>query len=84
MKTVNTPAAKRTREQIDRDASKSRDAHRKGHGHHQKRAKKVAAPVKDEVGATVSSLLALVLVLVLVVVLLLLLMRRGPRSSPHL
>eukprot|EP00904_Undaria_pinnatifida_P011061 jgi/Undpi1/7085/HiC_scaffold_22.g09559.m1 len=52
VKTVNTPAAKRTREQIDRDASKSRDAHRKGHGHHQKRAKKVAAPVKDEVGAT--------------------------------
>lgn len=50
---MDTPAAKRTREEIDRDAARSRDAHRRGHGHHQKRGKKVAAPVDDEAGAKV-------------------------------
>lgn len=53
MKNVDIPAAKRTREEIDLDAARSRDAHRRGHGHHQKKAKKVAAPVEDEVGAKV-------------------------------
>lgn len=54
VKNVDRPPSKRTKEEVMKDAAKDRDAHRKGHGHHQKRAKKVARPVaSDDDGAPV-------------------------------
>jgi len=45
VKNIKKPApAKRTKEELAKDAAKARDAHRKGHGHHQKKARKFADP----------------------------------------
>lgn len=48
VKNVNPAPAKRSKVEVERDAAKARDVHRKGHGHHQKRAKKVAQPTEPE------------------------------------
>ncbi|CAM9976153.1 unnamed protein product [Scytosiphon promiscuus] len=48
VKNANPAPAKRSKVEIARDAAKAREAHRQGHGHHQKRAKKVAQPTEAE------------------------------------
>eukprot|EP00903_Cladosiphon_okamuranus_P016049 g14818.t1 len=48
VKKVDPPAAKRTKKEVQEDAQKARNSHRKGHGHHQKRGKKAAHPVKSD------------------------------------
>lgn len=44
----NPPPTRRTKEEVQKDAVKARESHRKGHGHHQKRARKVAQPVASD------------------------------------
>lgn len=48
VKNVDPEPPQRTKEEIARDASIARDAHRKGHGHHVKRARRAAAPKNDD------------------------------------
>ncbi|CAM9417293.1 unnamed protein product, partial [Ectocarpus sp. 4 AP-2014] len=48
VKEVVPKPSKPTKEELDEDASKSRETHRQGHGHHQKRARKVAQPTGPE------------------------------------
>ncbi|CAN0445443.1 unnamed protein product, partial [Ectocarpus sp. 8 AP-2014] len=51
VKEVVPKPSKPTKEELAEDASKSRETHRQGHGHHQKRARKVAQPTEPEEGA---------------------------------
>ncbi|CAB1120835.1 unnamed protein product [Ectocarpus sp. CCAP 1310/34] len=48
VKQVVPKPSKPTKEELAEDASKSRETHRQGHGHHQKRARKVAQPTGPE------------------------------------
>lgn len=53
VKNANPPPAKRTKEEVRKDAEKARNSHRKGHGHHQKRNKRVAHPIKSDEDGTI-------------------------------
>lgn len=48
MKDINPAPAKRTKEQVRKDAEKARESHRRGHGHHRKRFKKAAKPIASD------------------------------------
>lgn len=47
-KEARAAPAKRTKAEVEKDASKARETHRQGHGARGKRARKVARPIDDD------------------------------------